>query len=150
MNNALFMACAVSVLMSIPVKAGLRGEYRVTDYGARGDGVALDTAAIQKALDDCGKAGGGKVVVPAGTYRSGTIWLRSHTELEIQTGATILGIEDFADHNADDAYAQNFCFTCEGWNAKHLVLAVEVDDVQLRNVRSVRKGRSMDAKVVRR
>ncbi|MBP5638265.1 MAG: glycoside hydrolase family 28 protein, partial [Victivallales bacterium] len=45
----------------------------VKDFGAVGDGIANDTAAIQRALD-----AGGAVYVPGGTYRTGTLYLRSN------------------------------------------------------------------------
>ena len=44
--------------------------FNVRDHGATGDGKSLDTAAIQKALDACGEAGGGTVLLPPGTYLS--------------------------------------------------------------------------------
>ena len=63
----------------------------ITDYGAVGDGSALCTQAIQKAIDECSESGGGKVIVPQGTFLSGTIFLRSHTELHLERGSRILG-----------------------------------------------------------
>ena len=50
--------------------------FDVRDFGARGDGAAKDTAAIQRAVDACAKDGG-RVVVPSGTYLSGRVWLKS-------------------------------------------------------------------------
>jgi polygalacturonase len=70
----------------------------VRDFGAKGDGMIKDTAALQQALDRCGVLGGGEVVVPAGTYRTGAIALRSHTLLRLEADAVITGTEDFADY----------------------------------------------------
>src|SRR5690242_6329307 len=42
--------------------------YNVRDFGAKGDGKTLDTAALQAAIDACTGAGGGTVLVPAGTF----------------------------------------------------------------------------------
>ncbi len=71
---------------------------KVTDFGAVGDGRALDTAAIQKALDDCARMGGGRVVLPQGIYRSGTIHLRSNVGLVLEEGAVLRGSENLDDY----------------------------------------------------
>jgi len=74
--------------------------YSILDYGATGDGKTNDTAAIQKAIDACTAAGGGRVLVPAGgkTYRSGTFALKSNVELYIERGAVIQASGDWADY----------------------------------------------------
>lgn len=64
----------------------------ITAYGAVGDGKTLNTQAIQRAIDKCPI--GGTVVVPAGTYKTGLIWLHGDMTLELQKGATILATED--------------------------------------------------------
>lgn len=63
----------------------------ITKYGAVGDGVTVNTAAIQKAIREC--PAGGTVVIPAGTFKSGAIWLKSDMTLELKKGATLLGSE---------------------------------------------------------
>ncbi len=67
-------------------------------YGAKGDGLTKDTAAIQRAVDACSTAGGGTVVLRKGTFLSGTVTLASQTVLRIETGATLLGSRDDADY----------------------------------------------------
>ena len=104
--------------------------YTITDYGACGDGKTLNTAAIQRALDDCGKSGG-TVLIPPGIYLTGTLWLRGNTELHLEKGAVLLGSPDLADYNEPDAYPQNSSAVTEGWSGKHLILAVEVENVAL-------------------
>src|SRR5580658_4690934 len=64
--------------------------FNVRDFGAKGDGRTLDTAAIQKALDACRDAGGGTVEFPAGTYLSQPITLHSSKmTFELDAGATL-------------------------------------------------------------
>ena len=72
--------------------------FDVRQYGARGDGRAKDTAAIQKAIDACGAAGGGTVLVPPGRYLTGALSLRSYVTLEISGGATLLGSTEPEDY----------------------------------------------------
>ncbi|WNS46504.1 glycoside hydrolase family 28 protein [Paenibacillus sp. MMS20-IR301] len=63
--------------------------FRITDYGAEGDGLTLCTPAIQAALDDCAAAGGGKVVIPPGIWRSGPLTLHSRINLCAELGALV-------------------------------------------------------------
>ena len=70
--------------------------FDVRDHGAAGDGTTLDTAAIERALDDA-SASGGTVVFPKGTYRSGTLHVPSHVSVWIGPGATVLASRDERD-----------------------------------------------------
>jgi polygalacturonase len=65
--------------------------FNVRNFGAVGDGVHLDSPAINRAIAAAVAAGGGTVLVPAGTYLSGSIHLQSNLRLLIDSGATILG-----------------------------------------------------------
>ena len=49
--------------------------YNVLDFGAKGDGVSLDTESINQAIDRCSKSGGGTIFFPEGTYLTGSIHL---------------------------------------------------------------------------
>src|ERR1035437_5633091 len=72
--------------------------YDVRSYGAVGDGVTLATTAVQKAVDACGADGGGKVVVPAGRYLTGPIFLKSQVQVELESGAVLIGSTNFNDY----------------------------------------------------
>ena len=66
-------------------------EYKVTKYGASPKATAeKNQKAINKAIEKCSKAGGGKVVIPAGEYLTGAIRLESNVNLELQKGAKII------------------------------------------------------------
>lgn len=72
------------------------GVFNVREYGAAGDGVTLDTAAIRRSVEACAQAGGGQVLVPPGRYMTGTVRLRSHTTLFLAAGATLIGTTNLA------------------------------------------------------
>jgi polygalacturonase len=63
---------------------------RVTDHGARGDGLTLNTSAIAAAIAACVKAGGGRVVVPRGVFLTGPVELKSRVDLHLERGALLL------------------------------------------------------------
>ncbi|MGF1484351.1 MAG: glycoside hydrolase family 28 protein [Opitutales bacterium] len=63
--------------------------HSILDYGANTD--ELCTAEIQQAIDACHEAGGGTVLVPAGTYSCGTLVLKSHVNLHLEPGSVLLG-----------------------------------------------------------
>lgn len=67
------------------------------EYGAKADGVTIDTMAIQKAIDLCAASGGGKVLLYGGTFVSGTIILKSHVTLQVESGATLRASKDLKD-----------------------------------------------------
>ena len=92
-------AAGVFVLSTMALESAGPGAkvFDVREYGAKGDGQTLDTAAIQKALDECGKAGGGIVRLTAGTYLSQPISLRGGTTLQLDEGARLQATTRHAD-----------------------------------------------------
>jgi polygalacturonase len=71
--------------------------FQINDYGAKGDGAALDTASIQKAID-AAAAVGGTVTMKPGTYLTGSIFLKSGVTLDVPEGATLIGSEKLDDY----------------------------------------------------
>ena len=93
MNNRWFLVfCVASVLNA---KAA---DFNIRDYGAKSDTTQLSTSALQQAIDDCSQAGGGRVVVPAGQYKIGTVVLKSHVHLYLEQGATLYGSTNLDDY----------------------------------------------------
>lgn len=95
---------AAFLFAAIPIFASSGALHAATcdprDFGAKGDGVAKDTAAIQSAIDVCAAKGGGVVRITAGTYLSAPIVLKSNITLRLLKGATLLGSPDHADYSA--------------------------------------------------
>ena len=84
----LFLCLGVALNAAEP---SAKNNFNVRDYGAVGDGKNLDSPAIDRAINAAAAAGGGPVLLPAGTYLSGSIHLKSNIRLLIDAGATILG-----------------------------------------------------------
>lgn len=72
--------------------------FNVRAYGASGDGVALDSPAIQRAINAASQSGGGTIFVPAGKYVVGSIFLRDNITLFIDAGVILLGSQNLADY----------------------------------------------------
>ena len=65
--------------------------YVITDYGALGDGQKLNTKEIQSTIDQCAARGHGVVVVPAGTFLSGALFLKPGVNLRVEKGGVLKG-----------------------------------------------------------
>jgi polygalacturonase len=70
-------------------------EIDVNSFGAKGDGTSVDTAAIQKALDEAAKTKGTRVFHP-GIYLTGSIFVKSNTQLRVDEGVELRGLQDLA------------------------------------------------------
>ncbi|MEQ1921141.1 MAG: glycoside hydrolase family 28 protein [Pyrinomonadaceae bacterium] len=64
-------------------------DYSILKYGAKAGGQVDCRTAINKAIDACNKAGGGRVIVPAGVFLTGAIRLKSNVNLHVSKGATL-------------------------------------------------------------
>ena len=73
-------------------------DFNIVKYGAVSDTTKLSTKALQRAIDICSAAGGGRVVVPAGSYKIGSIFLKSNVHLHLERGATLYGSTKLEDY----------------------------------------------------
>ena len=89
------------VLLTIACNLTYADVYQVKNYGAKADGITLDTDAINLTIDAAAKAGGGTVNFSAGTYLSYSIRLKSNITLYLEQGATILAAEPKGDIGYD-------------------------------------------------
>jgi polygalacturonase len=102
--------------------------FAARDFGAAGDGVRRDTAAIQKAVDACAAAGGGTVCLDAGTYLSGTIVLRSRVTLRLESGAVLRGSKDLADYPSRVPALRSYT---DAYTEKSLIYAEKEEGVSI-------------------
>ncbi|HUV97139.1 MAG TPA: glycoside hydrolase family 28 protein [Acidobacteriaceae bacterium] len=111
-RRSLFMLPALAAAPQL----GAQSRSNFLPTGLTGDGVTLDTHAIQAAIDRCTAAGGGSVVLPAGRYLTGTLRLRDHVTLVLEAGAVLLGstrLEDYPIlHDAISSFTSTYTDRC--------------------------------------
>ena len=105
----------------------------VTKYGAKGDSTTLNTSVIQKAIDECSKSGGGKVVFPAGKYLSGTVLIKDNVTLLLQKNAVILGSTNLEHYYNPDPFKDGLGVDV-GWA---LVAAVDAKNIGIEGEGSI-------------
>ena len=72
-----------------------KDSFYITKFGAKADGITLNTKSINDAIDACNKKGGGIVVVPAGLWLTGPVVIKSGVNLHLQKGSLLLFTTDF-------------------------------------------------------
>lgn len=100
-------------------------DVNITTHGAIGDGLKLNTEAIQKAIDECHSSGGGKVIFPKGIFLSGTIVLKDKVTLHFNQDAVLLGSTDINDYKNMDPFTDGLGIDV-GWA---LLVAVDAKNI---------------------
>lgn len=125
-----FLSASSIVMGMFPAALGhsspLQTARSVLDYGAVPDGKTMNTAAIQRAIDEAFRQGGGVVYMPPGTFLTGGLELQSRVTLYLEAGCVLLGspsIKDYAYHAGPGVRGDA--------NGHHLVFAQNADDVTL-------------------
>lgn len=107
----------------------MAGIFNIMDYGAVSDGVTNNAAAIQRAIDDASRQGG-RVVIPAGRFLSGTLVLKSDIDFHLEKGAVLISsleeadILDFASLFEDDN-------ECTGWDGGCFLFACHEKNITI-------------------
>jgi len=86
--------CILGLFLSVctlALAAPADSVFHVRDYGATADGITLDTAALQKAIDTCTTSGGGTVHFAPGVYLTGTLFLKDNVRLYLDANAVVRG-----------------------------------------------------------
>ena len=114
---------------SSDIDSGAR-TYNVREFGAKGDGSALETSAFQRAIDACFHDHGGIVLVPAGVYQIGTIELKSNVTLRLSAGSKLLGSADGKQYHSVDEIPLDGDATLEDGNVA-LIYAVSAENISI-------------------
>lgn len=91
------MRLLFTLLLTFVVINSFAQDYNIKTFGAKPDSTQLSTKSIQAAIDACSKTGG-RVIVPAGTWLSGTIYFKSKVNLHLLPGAVLKGSPNFKDY----------------------------------------------------
>jgi polygalacturonase len=87
----------IALVVALSNLAARAADVSITEFGAVGDGATLNTTAIQQAIDRAA-AEEGQVVVPAGRFKTGALFLKQGAGLHLAEGAVLLGSTDLADY----------------------------------------------------
>lgn len=103
--------------------------FLITSFGARPGGGYLNTTAINRAIEACWRQGGGRVEVPPGVYRTGTVVMRDNVELYLDMGAVLLASSNFGDLPVQPAAAFRSQKDAPGWRA--LIYGVGLSNIAI-------------------
>jgi polygalacturonase len=115
-------------LMATVSAPGAEKIYDVRDCGAKADGKALSTEAIQEAIDQCHENGGGTVYLAPGTFLSGTIYMKTGVTLKLDAGCTLLGSKDLKDYPPT---VQDFRSYTDNYTDKSLIYAEKAERIAI-------------------
>ena len=114
-------------LIVIPFAHAYGVDCNITSYGAKADGVTVSTKAIQKAIDES-SVNGGRVIVPAGDFVTGTLFLKDNTILVLEKNARLLGSKNLIDYPKTTV---GFRFFGDTWVSQSLIIAHGVNNITI-------------------
>lgn len=104
-------------------------DFSIIDFGAKPGAQHLNTISINEAIDACSKAGGGRVIIPAGIFRTGTLLMKDHVVLHLEAGAVLLASTHLKDFPVQPQPRYRSQKDPGGWRA--LIYANEVTDIAI-------------------
>jgi hypothetical protein len=122
-----------ALLAGLHMPNAMAQTYNIKDLGAVADGKSINTKAIQAAIDKCAETGG-QVIIPSGTFISGTLQLKSKVHIVINQGGVLKGSPYFKDYPDNPVQYQNsFTYGADGkaHANKAFLFAEGVDDIAI-------------------
>ncbi|PYF72645.1 glycoside hydrolase family 28 protein [Pedobacter nutrimenti] len=123
----IFKRILLITLSILGVFKSFAADVSIVTQGAVGDGLTLNTVAIQKAIDYCSQSGGGKVIFPAGNFLSGTLVLKDNVKLYLESNSILLGSTDIEDYKNLDPFTEGLGNDV-GWA---LIVAVDAKNIAI-------------------
>jgi len=115
-------------LVFLSVCGAAQKNFNILDYGAKGDGIASNTKAIQNAVNACAKSGGGTVLIPQGSFVTGSVQLFSDINVCLSAGAKLLGVKD----NNEYLHQKDFGFSGMGaGNKTGILFAANAENISV-------------------
>jgi len=145
MRNLIFIL--ISSLLFVITSFGENSVYNIKEFGAKGNGETLDTESIQKTIDKAFTNGGGTVDIPAGTYKTGSLFLKNNINLHLQSGAVLLGSSDLKDYTetiskfesrTNKLYSKYFIIFAEGARNISITGSGEINGNGVNNFKRIR------------
>ncbi|RPD39888.1 glycoside hydrolase family 28 protein [Chitinophaga barathri] len=134
----------IAVLLCLGIHASAK-DINISSRGAVGDGQTLNTKIIQQAIDECSQSGGGKVIIPAGKFLSGTVVLKNNVTLHLEENAVLLGSTDVNDYTNPDPFTDGLGIDV-GWA---LLAAVDASNVTIEGKGTINgQGSALKAKQI--
>lgn len=121
----------IIVLATLLIQSCSTSSYNILEFGAVGDGIIMNTTAIQSAIDKCSENGGGKVIIPKGDFLSGTLYMKDNVNLHLEDGALLKGSSSFDDY-PDNRVKYNNSFTGRDiFGSKALIFGEGLNNVSI-------------------
>ena len=118
----------VALALGLALLAHAEEMYSILSFGAKSDSQFLNTSAIQKAIDNAYTNGGGTVYIPAGTFLTGSLKLKSHVSLYLESGATLLGSTDLVDYDVNIPEYRSYT---DNYNERSLIYAEKAEKISI-------------------